>query len=246
MKKIAAIIVDDEFSALKVLQKKIEKLFPELEIVGAFQQPEIAISTIDKKKPELLFLDIQMPLINGFELLSKLKEINFQVIFVTAHSDYALKAFKENAIDYLLKPIDDEELKIAVQKALESINQKRQLETNSKLINILCENLISNNKLIIPTEKGLSFISQEEVMHLEGYEGYTKIHLVNKEEILSSYNLGKFEKSLNTNFFKCHKSHIINLKKVRGFENEGFIVLENAQRIPISRLNRKIFINLFK
>ncbi len=246
MNTITSILVDDEFSALMLLKQKIEKLFPQIEITRTFQNPEEAIVFIENSSPNILFLDVQMPQCSGFEFLSKLKDIHFQVIFVTAHSDYALRAFKENAIAYLLKPLDDEEIKIAVCKALEHIKQKQEMDSNLKLITILSEALSSNNKLIIPTEKGLSFIPQEEIMHLEGYEGYTKIHLFQNQEIVSSYNLGKFEKALNNHFFKCHKSHIINLKKVRSFENEGYIVLENTQRVPISRLKRKIFIDLFK
>lgn len=98
----------------------------------------------------------------------------------------------------------------------------------------------------MPTSKGMSFIPQEEVMHLEGYEGYTKIHLTNTSIITSSYNLGKFEKLLSSKFFKCHKSHIINLEKVRHFENEGYVVLENDYRVPISKTNKKAFLSLFK
>jgi len=105
--------------------------------------------------------------------------------------------------------------------------------------------LQKNNKIIVPTSKGVSFIPQIEVMHLEGYEGYTKIHLMDGKTLISSYNLGKFEKLLSTSFFKCHKSHIINIEKVRHFENEGYIILDNDYRVPISRSNKKAFLSLF-
>lgn len=246
MKAITAILVDDEFSALKGLQQKVEKLFPDIKILNVFQKPEEAIHAIEMEVPDILFLDIEMPRISGFELLSKLNGINFQVIFVTAYNEYALKALKQSAIDYILKPIDDEELGKAVKKALKVIEEKQLSEHNSKLIEVLTESLSNSNKLIVPTSKGLSFIPQEEVVHLEGYEGYTKIHLVNKSEILSSYNLGKFEKMLGKAFFKCHKSHIINLEKVRSFENEGYIVLDNEYRVPISKANKQAFLGLFK
>src|SRR5690606_2748098 len=124
MNNITAILVDDEISNLKGLQKKIEILFPEIQILGAYQKPEEAIIALEKQEVNILFLDIQMPRINGFELLSKLKDVNFQVIFVTAYNEYALEAFKKSAIDYVLKPIDNNDLVIAINKALDVIKLK--------------------------------------------------------------------------------------------------------------------------
>lgn len=246
MNTLTAILIDDEFSALKLLQQKVEKLFPKISILATFQKPEEAIEFIKKQKPHLLFLDIQMPRINGFELLSALDGLNFQVIFVTAYNEYALEALKKSAIGYVLKPVDDEQLQEAVYKAIASIEQSMQLESNTKLIEILTDTISSKNKIIVPTAKGLSFIPQDEVLHLEGYDGYTKFHLSNKTELLSSYNLGKFERFLGKVFFKCHKSHIVNLEKVRSFENEGYLVLENGNRVPISKVNKKAFLELLR
>lgn len=246
MKNITAILVDDEISNLKGLQKKIQNMFPEIEILGAYQKPEDAILALEKQAVSILFLDIQMPRINGFELLSKLTDVNFQVIFVTAYSEYAIEAFKKSAIDYVLKPIDNSDLAIAVHKALDVIKLKNERTSNLKLVTLLEATISKNNKVIIPTQKGISFIPQDEVLHLEGYEGYTKIHLTNDVTIISSYNLGKFEKLLSSKFFKCHKSHIINLEKVRHFENEGYVVLDSDYRVPISKTNKKAFLNLFK
>jgi len=245
MSAITAILVDDEISNLKGLRQKLAKLFPEIEIIDTFQKPEDAIKNIPKLEPNLLFLDIEMPRLNGFEVLSKLKDINFEIIFVTAYNEYAIEAFKQNAVDYVLKPIDNEDLKIAVNKALEVIKTKKESKNNVKLVNLLTENIAKNNKIIVPTSKGISFIPQDEVLHLEGYEGYTKIHLIKNETIMSSYNIGKFQKLLSSKFFKCHKSHIINLEKVRHFENEGYVVLDNDYRVPISRANKKAFLGLF-
>ena len=245
MNTISAILIDDEISNLKGLEQKLGKLFPDITIENTFQKPEDAINALQKQQPDLVFLDIEMPRINGFELLAKLKTIDFQVIFVTAYSEYAIEAFKQNAVDYVLKPIDNADLKIAVNKALTTIKAKSELKNNQRLVNLLTATISSNDKIIIPTQKGMSFIPKEEVLHLEGYDGYTKIHLSNSKIIISSYNIGKFEKLLCTNFFKCHKSHIINLKQVRHFENEGYLVLEDNQRVPISKTNKKAFLELF-
>jgi len=244
MTKITAILVDDEISNLKGLEKKIEKLFPEIEILGKHQVPEEAIKAIDKEQPTILFLDIQMPRINGFELLSELKKVDFQIIFVTAYSEYAIEAFKKSAIDYILKPIDNEDLVIAIDKAIAKIELKNQHENNEKLVHFLSDTISQNNKLMIPTIDGISFIKQDDILCLEGYKGYTKIHLNASEIITSSYNIGKFEKQLNTLFFKCHKSYIVNLSYVNQFKNEGYLVLSETLRIPISKANKEAFLEL--
>ena len=246
MSKITAILVDDEISNLKGLRKKIEKFFPQIDIVNCFQKPEKAIEALKKQQPDILFLDIQMPRINGFELLTKLENITCQIIFVTAFSNYAIEAFKQSATDYILKPIDDDDLKIAVHKAIINVEVNNQQQTNSKLLKLLTRSIDKTNKIMIPTHKGISFIAQDDLLHLEGSEGYTKLHLNNNKVITSSYNLGKFEKLLGDQFFKCHKSHIINLNTVKRFENEGYIVLDNDNKVPISKTNKTAFLNLFK
>ena len=243
---ISAILIDDEFSALRGLQQKLHKNFPEIEILNTFQLPEKAIEALQQKQTDLVFLDIQMPRITGFELLTKLKNIDFQIIFVTAYNEYALEALKVSAVDYVLKPLDDDDLIIAVNKALKLIEEKQTNAHQANLVKLLSKTVLNNNKVVIPTTTGLSFITQEEILHIEGYDGYTKFHLSTGETIISSYNLGKFEKKLNPNlFFKCHKSHIIQIAKVRNLENEGYILLENKQRVPISKTNKKLFLEFF-
>jgi len=246
MNMLNAILIDDEISNLKGLEQKLNKLFPQITVLNTFQKPEDAICALQTSQPDLVFLDIEMPRINGFDLLSKLVKIDFQVIFITAYSEYAIEAFKQNAVDYVLKPIDDEELIVAVEKAIKIISEKKEFNNNCKLVDLLTSTLSNNKKIIVPTAKGLSFIPQEEVLHLEGYEGYTKIHLTNLTTVMSSYNLGHFEKLLSSIFFKCHKSHIVNLEKVRHFENEGYLLLENEERVPISKTNKKAFVKLFR
>lgn len=245
MTAIKAILIDDEQSALKGLEKKIQKLFPKIEILGAFQKPEEGLKALKEGLCNLLFLDIEMPRMNGFELLSSLEKIDFQVIFVTAYSEYALDAIKKAAVDYVLKPTDDDDLIIAINKAVGIINELEKNDHNAKLVKILSDNLNTTNKVIVPTSQGISFIPCNEVKHLEGYDGYTKIHLTDNTMITSSYNLGKFEKKLGDSFFKCHKSHIVNLQQVRGIENEGYLVLNDTYRVPISRSNKKVFLDLF-
>ncbi len=245
MKKYKAVLVDDEASALKLLERKVRSLCSEIIIQGVFQKPESALEAIINDPPDILFLDIEMPRMNGFELLTEIRQIEFQVIFVTAYSEYALKALKGSAVDYILKPVDDSELLTAVKKATLAIEIKNYSVSQEKLIHILQESINRTQKIIVPTTKGLSFLPEKEVLYFEGFEGYTRIHLHGKQVITSSYNLGKFEKNLGTGFFKCHKSYIVNLEYVKAFENEGYLLMETDARIPISRSNRKIFLGLF-
>lgn len=245
MKKLKAILVDDEEKGLMSLQLKLQRFYPNITIDKTLQNPQEAVDYINKNQPDILFLDVEMPILSGFDVLANITKPNFEIIFVTAYNNYAIQAFQHCAIGYILKPIDNDELATSVTNAIKSINQREALQKNNALLNLILETSSKANKLVIPTNKGFSFIPFDEIIHIEGYEGYTKIHLINNTEIISSYNIGKYEKMLNDNFFKCHKSHIVNLQKIRAFENEGYIVLENKKRVVVSKSKRKEFIDLF-
>lgn len=240
--KIKTILVDDEEKALKSLANKIEQFFPEIEIIQLEQNPEKAVQIIKQQQPDIVFLDVEMPVLSGFDVLASIENPNFEIIFVTAYSNYAIEAFQHCAIGYVVKPIDNDELKLAINNALKNIENKSSLVKNQALLELLTDS--SDKKIIIPTSKGFSLIKLTDILHLEGYNGYTKIHLIDSSEIISSYNIGKFEKMLNDSFFKCHKSHIVNLKHIKAFENEGYLVLENDTRVVISRTKKKDIIGL--
>lgn len=244
MKTYKAILVDDEHNALQNLTKKLEKHCKQVEITHGFSDPMKALDEINTTAPDILFLDIKMPGMTGFELLSAIKNLSSQVIFSTAYNEYALEAIKQNAVDYILKPVDNKELIAAVEKAITNI-EKQDQDNNSKLVAMINKMIKSDHKLKIPTQKGISFIPQEQVMHLEGYDGYTKIHLKDGKTLTSSYSLGKFSSQLEDHFFKCHKSHIINIKSVLAFENEGYLVLGNDYRVPITKTYKQAFLDLF-
>lgn len=244
MKIYKAILVDDEHTALQNLKKKIEKISNQIEVIAIFQNPKEAIEHINKMVPDILFTDIQMPGLNGFELINSIDELKSQVIFCTAYGEYALEAIKQNAVDYILKPIDNVELKDAIEKAILNI-EKEDIDQHLNLVALLNKIIHRDHKLKVPTQKGISFIPQEEIIHLEGYDGYTKIHLVDGKTIISSYNLGKFSNYLDDNFFKCHKSHIVNIRAVRAFENEGYIVIAEDYRVPITKTYKQAFLELF-
>ena len=246
MTNINCILVDDEIASLKNLEKKINQFFPNLNILDKFQKPEDAILFLNTNEVSLVFLDIQMPRINGFELLTTVKNVDFKVIFVTAYNEYALEALKKSAIDYILKPIDDDDLKVAIQKTIKLIDEENESTHNKELLELLQESISNQKKLLVPNEKGFSVIEQNDILYLEGYDGYTKINIDPERQIISSYGLGKYEQKLNANFFKTHKSYIVNLNKIIEFEKEGYVVLSNNVRIPISKKSKNELLDLLK
>ena len=237
-----AILVDDEEKALKSLQIKVQKLFPEITIVAAIQNPIEAVKVIEQEKPDLVFLDIEMPQLNGFDVLQKFNKPDFEIIFVTAYSDYAIEAIQYCAIGYVVKPIDNEDLKAAVENAKKNRHLKTALKKNQTLIENL-QNQSTDSKVIIPSQKGLDFVKISDIIRCEGEGGYTKIVIHNAKDILSSYSIGKFVKMLqNKNFCSIHRSHLVNLKFVSGYLNEGYITLDNGDSLPISKTKRQGFI----
>lgn len=245
MKTYKTILIDDEISALKNLEQKILKSKTPLDIVATFQKPEEAITYLNNNEIDLMFVDVQMPRLDGFQMLAQLESINFQIIFVTAFSDYAIDAIKTSAVDYVLKPIENSELKSAIDKAITIIEKEDTIQDRQHLIAMIQDTINPSQKIVVSTTKGMHFIPQEDIIHVEGYDGYTKIHLVNETCITSSYSLGKFAPLLNDTFFKCHKSHIVNLSKVTEFENEGYLILNSKNRVPISRTYRNVFLETF-
>lgn len=244
-KNINAIIIDDEKNALENLALKVSKYFPEIAITHTFQNPKKAIEEINNKQPDLVFIDIEMPVLSGFDVLSKIENPDFEIIFVTAYNEYAINAIKHSAIGYIVKPIDNDELVPAIKNALKNINQKSTLEKNR----LLLENLITNGNstIVIPTQKGLSLIKTNDIIRFEGIDGYTKIILTNNTSILSSYSIGKFTQTTNlNNFYLIHKSHFINLNYLKEYLNEGYVIMTNNDKAPITKIRRKIFLEKIK
>lgn len=247
MTPITAILIDDERKALSILENKLERLCPNIKIIAKTQVPKDAIELIQNLEPQLIFLDVAMPEINGFELLKHFEAPNFEIIFVTAFDSYAIEAINHCAIGYLVKPVVNDDLIKTVHKAIQNINEKTALEKNKLLIENLGVQKFQNKKMVIPSQEGLDFVEISEIICCEGTSGYTTIHFLNRKSILSSNSIGHFNKLLeNQNFYLVHKSHLINLDYIEKYINEGYVILTNNLKIPVSRNRRVDFLNSLK
>lgn len=245
--KIKTILIDDERKALAILKNKIERLCPNIEVIAETQNPKEGIELIKTLNPQLVFLDIAMPEINGFDVLKQFENPTFEIIFATAFDDYAIEAIKHCAIGYLVKPIDNNDLIFAVNNAIKNIEEKSALKKNKQLIENLGIQTFQNKKIVIPSTDGLEFVKIADIIFCEGVDGYTKIHFINRKPILSSHSIGHFNKLLGKNdFYLVHKSYLINLIYIEKYLNEGYVLLSENHKIPVSRNRRQDFLNSLK
>ena len=240
-----AIIIDDEFNARENLKIMLEDHCSELIISGMGSSAEEGRELIKTLNPDLVFLDIAMPNEDGFAFLNTIKNRNFSVIFTTAYNEYALKAFKADALDYLEKPIAIDDLKNAVLKILK-YHQNNTLNNSDLNFNGLTSK-IKIDKISIPTRNGYIIIDNKDIVNLEASDNYTMIHLNDGSRHLSSKNIKIYEENLDENvFFRSHKSHIINVEHhLKEFSrSEGNVaIMTNGKCIPISRRKMSFFMN---
>ncbi len=241
---ISTIIIDDEAKGRVALREKILAYCPQIEILAEAANGQEALLLIQHHKPQLVFLDIEMPRMNGFEMLNELPEKNFHIIFTTAYDQYAIKAIKYAAFDYLLKPIDIEELKTAVEK----IDIKQTVQTKHQA-DLLQQNIQHPkkqfNKLAIPALEGLFFYDINDIIHLEANSNYTNIYFNNNQKIIASKTLKEFEELLPLAvFFRTHHSHIINLNFIKRYikGDGGQIELQNGTYVEVSRRKKEEFL----
>ena len=250
MTKIKAVLIDDESASLKTLQLLLNKYCPQVEVKAAFTDPKKALKDLLKQQPALIFLDIEMPGLNGFELLEKLKEYRGGVIFVTAHSTYALRAFKFSAVDYLLKPVSPEDLKRAVEKYAQTQKGKPDTEMLKQLaqnIELLAQPL--PRKLAISTSEGMEIITLNEVDYLKADRNYTLIRRSGKKDIMVSKPLKDFDETLSTgSFIRIHASYLINIDKVVRYvrADGGYAVMNDNTEITVSRSRKDEFLSRLK
>lgn len=250
MNKIRTILVDDEPRGLSALQKLIEMHCPEIDIVALCSNANEALEKIAQLKPNLVFLDIAMPEKNGFDLLKEISPINFEIIFVTAHDDFMLQAFKFSAVDYLLKPVESDLLEEAVKRAAKKIEEKTSggnLET--LLYNIRNKEGGQKQKLCITSLKGFQVVKLSEIVYCEASSNYTNFHFVDRPLICASRPIHEYEEMLHDcNFVRIHKSIVVNLEHVKEYlrGEGGTIILSNGKKVEVSRRRKETFMTSMK
>lgn len=241
-------IIDDEKYSIESLHLHIQQLFPDFEVVLKSTKPQDAIAEIKELKPDLLFLDVEMPGLNGFEFLDQFDTLFFDVIFVTAYSQYALQAFKARAINYLLKPVDEDELRTVVNEWVEKQSSQENTIEIEKLLNNIRKEGILKNKIAVPITDGVEFIEVTKIIYCKSQNNYTFMYLEDGKEVLISKTLKEVEKALDEFLFlRIHQSYLINPNYIqKHLKNDGgYVVMTNGQHIPISNSKKSLVAELF-
>lgn len=242
---INAIIIDDEFDGREALKLSIERFCPEINILELCTNADEGIKSILSKQPNLVFLDVQMPHKSGFNMLEELGEFNFEVIFVTAHDKYAIKAIKFSALDYLLKPVDIDDLQKAILKATTRIEQK---DSNHHYASLLKNIHYSNqkiDKIAIPTLEGILFESTNDIIYCEADGNYTTLMMKAGHKIVVSKSLKDFDNMLSeSGFFRVHHTYLINLKHIKKYikGEGGYVILEGDHHVDVSKRKKEAFL----
>ena len=238
-----AVIVDDEPKAVQSLSWELTNFNKDIEIVKTFTNPEEALLFLEEYTPDCLFLDIQMPTMDGFQFLDKINKKDIAVVFTTAYDEYAIKALKREALDYLLKPIDTDDLSEALRKIKKF---KSRIVNSNNLENILLDfNSKNNNKKItISTEGKLLFLKLNEILFVQSDGNYCTLFLLDNQKILVTKKLKEIDGLLpNDSFFRIHNSYIINFNKIKEYlKTEGYVVMESGHRIPVARQRKSDFL----
>ena len=245
---ITATIVDDEPMCCESLATLLERYCPVIKVLDICYSAETALQRIQDHAPQILFLDIEMPHMNGFEMLQQIKAKNFHVIFTTAYDQYAIKAIKFAAFDYLLKPVDIEELQTAVRNA----EAQSTIQNTGERLETLMQNLSTKHqlqKIAVPTMEGLLFFNLSEIIYLQAESNYTNIYFKDHPKLIASRTLGDFEELLPTDiFYRPHNSYLINLNYIKRYikGDGGQIEMQNGDYVDVSRRKKDEFIKLIR
>ena len=241
---IKAVIIDDESPSIVTLRWKLENYCPNVEVVASFEDPREGLEFLKKSPPDLLFLDIEMPMLNGFDVLEELgRDVPFSIIFTTAYENFGIRAIKFSALDYLLKPVHNKELVEAVEKHLQKNNQSETQQRIGLLLdNVNAEKKGSSGKIALATKESIEFVEPAEIIVCSSDSNYTMVYLVDGRKQLISKTLKDFEEMLlPLNFYRPHNSHLINLNLVHKYMRErgGYLVMKNQMKIPVSKGRRE-------
>ncbi len=249
MSEIKALIVDDEQHCIEALQTMLQKKCPGVTVVAGARSVKEARALIEEMQPDLVFLDVEMPHQNGFELLKLFDKVNFDVIFTTAYEQYALKAIKFNALDYLLKPFSVKELQDAIEKFREKRSSGAPREISDSPLEVFLQNMKTlqqnHKKIALPTINGLVFMPVQNIVRCESTGNYTKIFFTDKKHLMVSKPLKEFEELLtDINFFRIHNSHLINLQQMQSYiQGEGgFALMSDGTQVEVSRRRKAEFL----
>jgi two-component system, LytTR family, response regulator len=247
MKKIKAVIVDDETTSRQVLSDMLKKYCPDVSVLGEAAGCSEGAELITELKPDLVFLDIQMPDGSGFNLLEEFEKPSFDVIFVTAFDQYAIKAIRYSALDYLMKPVHPQELI----KAMERYNEKSYSGNINKRLEVLMQNMGSGSlkpkKIILSTAEGYHVVNPDDILRCQSDSYYTNFYFQDGKRIIVSKTLKEFDEMLSEfGFVRCHKSHLLNVKYIKSYlrADGGFILMTDGTEIPVSRRKRDYIVEI--
>lgn len=236
---LKAVIVDDEPDCVKLLALQLKMYCPKVQVIAECTSSETGLLQIKELQPDIVFLDIEMPVMNGFQLLEKIGNINFSLVFVTAYDQFAVKAFRFNALDYLLKPIDGKDLKVAVEKALQQRPDPEQLKLLKQQLN--SGEKYYPDKIALPYQNGVIFTEIKNVLYCESENNYTRFHVTGEKQYLVCKTLGDIQEVLEErNFLRVHRQYLVNLDHIKKYvRGEGnYLILSNDCNIPVAR-NKK-------
>jgi two-component system, LytTR family, response regulator len=245
---INTIIVDDEVHCLDTLNILLNDYCPEIQVTGKCMSGKKALEAIERIKPELVFLDIEMPSMTGFELLEQFVKIPFSVIFTTSYDQYAIKAIRFSALDYLLKPIDHKELVVAVTKV-----KQQNVQPSVEQFRMLMDQIIHKDngftKIAVPTTEGFELIPADQLVRCEAFDNYTHLYLKNKTRIVACRSLKEVEEQLHifTSFIRVHNSYLVNLNEVTKYirGEGGYLIMSDGSSVIVSRSRKDALLKLF-
>lgn len=245
---IKSILIDDEKNALEMMEWLLKTYCPQVEIVALCNSAEMGIEAINRHRPDVVFLDIEMPRMNGFDMLEQFDKLFFDVVFCTAYDQFAIKAFKYSALNYLLKPVDPDDLKATIARIEErnTIPTKEQFELLLQNINQPAKT--TPQRIALTTNDGLIFVPTADIIYCEAESNYTHVVLTGGKKILISKVLKEIDEALSgTDFYRVHSSFLININHIKKFVrgDGGYIVMDNDATVSISRNRKQEFMDLF-
>ena len=244
-----AILVDDEPDGIRTLKKMLESHCPNVDVAATCSNAAVAKQELERIRPDVVFLDIQMPGKSGLDLLTEIPEKDFEVIFVTAHNEYMLQALQYSAADYLLKPVDEDRLIEAVQRVETRIQAEKKEWTETLMHNLNKAGSPSEMKLCLPTLKGFIVVKLDDIIYCEAERSYTIFHLDGKRTVTVSKSLIEYDNLLQeTQFFRIHKSFLINLNHIKEYQRGegGLVIMTDNAEIEVSRRKKEFFLNRMK